>query len=262
MERPAMSLLRNLPYNHPHRWNGRVFGGPQLWRPSHLGANLALWLDAEDAASITLNGSTVSQWNDKSGNGRNVSQATAALQPTYSATGMLGKPTLDWGNVLNDKVLTRAISGYAPRRYFGVAEWDGPDPFTNFSGLVTHGPVTGIINNDRVMTASSGQGWFGSLQYHLNGGAASSIALPTISTPFVFATTFSPQAGRTGLSVGSDVAGSSLRAWLGKISEIIAIDFVPTTQERQQIEGYLAHKWRLAANLPNEHPFKFRPPYM
>lgn len=234
----------------------------RLLTPIFLGSRVALWLDAADSRTIILNGSTASDWRDKSIYGRHLSQSNKANQPTYDATGMLGKPTLDWGNVLNDKVLTRAISGYAPRRYFGVAEWDGPDPFTNFSGLVTHGPVTGIINNDRVMTASSGQGWFGSLQYHLNGGAASSIALPTISTPFVFATTFSPQAGRTGLSVGSDVAGSSLRAWLGKISEIIAIDFVPTTQERQQIEGYLAHKWRLAANLPNEHPFKFRPPYM
>lgn len=255
-----MSLLRNLPYNHPYRWSGRKFGGPQLWRPSHLGANLALWLDAEDAASITLNGSTVSQWNDKSGNGRNVSQATAALQPTYSATGMLGKPTLDWGTVASERVLTRAISGYAPQRYFGLAEWDGPNPFTNFGGLVTHGPSTGIVSNDRAMADNTGTGWFGSLQYHLNGDTASSTALPTISSPFLFATTFGPQTGRTGLFVGSDIATGSLRAWIGKISEIIAINFVPTTQEREIIEGYLAWKWGLEANLPTAHSYRNAPP--
>lgn len=255
-----MSLIRNLPYTHPYRWDGTLFGGPQLWRPSNFGSSLALWLDAEDAASITLNGSTVSQWDDKSGNGQHVSQATAAYQPTYSATGMLGKPTLDWGTVSNDKGLTRAISGYEPQRYFGVAEWDGPDPFSNFGGLVTHGPATGIVANDRVMTATSGTGWFGALQYHLNGGAASAVALPTISSPFLFATTFGPQTGRTSIHIGSDVAVGPLRAWLGKISEIIAINFVPTTQERQLIEGYLAWKWALEANLPSGHPFKNTPP--
>ena len=55
------------------------------WTPALLGADLALWLDAADADTITLNGSNVSQWDDKSGNGRNVSQAVAAQQPAYDA---------------------------------------------------------------------------------------------------------------------------------------------------------------------------------
>ena len=45
----------------------------------------ALWLDAADTATITESGGSVSQWNDKSGNGRHVSQATAAQQPTTGA---------------------------------------------------------------------------------------------------------------------------------------------------------------------------------
>ncbi|OBQ32885.1 MAG: hypothetical protein AN487_21545, partial [Anabaena sp. CRKS33] len=111
-----MSLLRNLPYTHPYRWDGRPFGGPQLWRPSNLGSALALWLDAEDAASITLNGSTVSQWNDKSGNARNVSQATAANQPTLTTSGLNGKPVLtfdgaDWLFNANPGALLRNVAG-------------------------------------------------------------------------------------------------------------------------------------------------------
>lgn len=231
-----------------------------LWTPSLI--STALWLDAADSSTITLNGATVSQWDDKSGNGLHVSQATASLQPTYSAAGMLGKPTLDWGTVSNEKVLTRAISGYTAQRYFGVAEWDGPDPFTNYCGLVTHGPVTGIIDTDRLMTNNVGQDWYrlGNGVFHLNGGAASVVALPTISSPFVFATAFGPQTGRTTLCLGSDVSIGPQRAWLGKISEIIAINFVPTTQERQRIEGYLAWKWGLETNLPSGHPYKNSPP--
>ena len=236
-----------------------LFGEPEPWRPDELGAGLALWLDADDASTITLNGSTVVQWNDKSGNGLNVSQATTANQPTYSATGMVDKPTLDWGaNVASTKSLTRAISGYAPQRYFGVGEWDGTDPFNFFCGLVTHGPLFGISAADRIMTNNNGQAWLGNLQYHLNGGAASSAALPTISNSFVFATTFGPQVGRTILHIGNDAdLGSQSRQWRGKISEIIAINFVPTTQERQLIEGYLAWKWGLTYALPNGHPYKW-----
>lgn len=50
----------------------------------------ALWLDASDSGSITLNGSTVSQWNDKSGNARHFTQATGGNQPTYTSSGQNG----------------------------------------------------------------------------------------------------------------------------------------------------------------------------
>jgi hypothetical protein len=73
---------------------------PRLLRPRASGFNpksisgLAAWYDASNAASITLNGSTVSQWNDLSGNGRHQVQGSASLQPNYSATNANGKPAL------------------------------------------------------------------------------------------------------------------------------------------------------------------------
>ena len=69
-------------------------GRKQLWTPAALGSSLALWLDADDFSTITLNGSTVSQWDDKSGNGRHASQATLSSQPTYTANGLNGKPAI------------------------------------------------------------------------------------------------------------------------------------------------------------------------
>jgi hypothetical protein len=45
----------------------------------------------------------------------------------------------------------------------------------------------------------------------------------------------------------------------GDIAEII-VYFLPLTQsQQQQVEGYLAWKWGLVANLPNGHPFKTPP---
>lgn len=50
---------------------------------------LALWLDAADASTVTLDGSNnVSQWNDKSGNARHLTQGTALNRPSY-VTGVL-----------------------------------------------------------------------------------------------------------------------------------------------------------------------------
>jgi hypothetical protein len=51
--------------------------------------NLALWLDAADASTITVDGSNnVSEWRDKSGNARHLTQGTALNRPSY-VTGVL-----------------------------------------------------------------------------------------------------------------------------------------------------------------------------
>lgn len=73
---------------------------PRLLRPRATGFNpksisgLKLWLDVASTSSLTLNGSTVSQINDLSGNGFHATQGTANNQPTYQATGFNSKPTL------------------------------------------------------------------------------------------------------------------------------------------------------------------------
>jgi hypothetical protein len=48
---------------------------------SPLSLSPALWLDASDASTITASSGFVSQWNDKSGNGRNFTQALLGNQP-------------------------------------------------------------------------------------------------------------------------------------------------------------------------------------
>jgi hypothetical protein len=46
----------------------------------------------------------------------------------------------------------------------------------------------------------------------------------------------------------------------GFISEMVVTNGVLSTTDRQRLEGYLAHKWGLEANLPAGHPFKSLPP--
>jgi hypothetical protein len=67
---------------------------PTTYQPDWI-AGCQLWLQAQLGITIATG---VSQWNDLSGNGNNVFQATGSQQPTYNATdaGYNGKPTLSF----------------------------------------------------------------------------------------------------------------------------------------------------------------------
>jgi hypothetical protein len=87
---------------------------PRLLRPRASGgftpqaiSGLGVWYDASVASSITLNGSTVSQWNDLSGNNRHLTQSTALQQPGYNATGQNGKGVLTFDGT-NQRIFTTA----------------------------------------------------------------------------------------------------------------------------------------------------------
>ena len=71
--------------------------------------NCFAWYDAADDSSIALNGSDVSQWNDKSGNGRHVVQGVSAAQPAYTDT-VNGKNVITFDGVT--EYLEGAITAY------------------------------------------------------------------------------------------------------------------------------------------------------
>jgi len=56
------------------------------------------------------------------------------------------------------------------------------------------------------------------------------------------------------------VGGYSGFEWNGNIAELIIVDTDSSTGLRQTIEGYLAWKWGLVADLPAGHPYKSAPP--
>lgn len=67
------------------------------FRPTSLG-RLSLWLNASVESSLTLNGNTVSEWRDISGNERHFSQTTAAQQPNGTARTQNGLRVLDFAD--------------------------------------------------------------------------------------------------------------------------------------------------------------------
>lgn len=99
------------------------FGGA-AFSPLDL-AGLVLWLDASDAGSITESGGAVSQWNDLSGNGYHVSQATAGAKPGTGAATQNGLNvlTFDGGDHLLHDAGSDAID-LSPMTFFIVARQD------------------------------------------------------------------------------------------------------------------------------------------
>ena len=227
----------------------------RLWQPD--GLRPSVWLDAADLSTLTLVSGDASEWRDKSGNERHVSQATAARRPTYVEFGLNGRPALDWGAAINNKGFQNlTASNYNPTRYFIVADYDGAEPFTEYAGLVWH---TFSANSDIIMANNTGNNWFNlaGTYFHNGNPTATAAALPTINSPFVLASSFAQSANRTSLFIGNDRFLSN-RGWRGKISEVIAIDYVPSVAERNRAEGYLAWKWGI--RLDARHPFVNRPP--
>lgn len=241
-----------------------VLGGRKLWTPAALGSLLALWLDADDSSTITLNGSTVSQWNDKSGNGRHVSQATAASQPTYTVNGLNGQSVLTFDGI-NDflnanfslPTATFALVGSLTQNSANIYYPLGFQTTTGagyFAGGGFLGQRSGMFNGSVILTAPQ---------------------TVTLDSPFIGVGGFSAAGmlvGFNGNTPASDPATLSMNTLLigargdaafpfsGPISEVVFTSTTLSTADRQRLEGYLAHKWGLIANLPSDHPFKFTPP--
>lgn len=259
-----------------------------LWTPASI--TTALWLDAADASTITLNGSAVSQWNDKSGNGNHVTQATASAQPTYSMTGFNGLPTLSFDAVNDEMSCTDVVSSQGDLFYAAAfrmrsdtANWL-PIVGTNTSSSTSNAGtllLQRMGNRNEIGIHNSGR---------IDNGAIYAVQVTDLFIPRI------ATAGRTGGSNGNgglitvtatgpsqlnyrttatqtwatdeatnriQIGGrqQAVTGWSNSdISEVIVCNFNPSSAQRQQVEGYLAHKWGLAASLPSDHPFRDTPP--
>lgn len=261
------------------------------WTPAALGSALALWLDAADASTITLNGSTVSQWNDKSGNGRNVSQATAANQPTFTASGLNGKPVLtfdgaDWLFNANPGALIRNVAGgtvagvvnytNATIQRIPIATMIGTGAGVRLAAGLQAAGTTNILS--RRLDAEAGASSVASPPAYTNGtnliqvGVArySAGALDQFVNGVAGGTGTFPSSGNSSdtdsatLVIGgtSTDDGVTLNGnqMLGFVGEVVYTNTALSATDRQRLEGYFAWKWGLEASLPAGHPFRNTPP--
>jgi hypothetical protein len=232
-----------------------------LWTPANI--TTELWLDGLDTQSITLD-TGVSQWKDKSGNERHVSQAVAANQPSYNA----GWLTFDTTDVLASSSFTPADNSVTVFCVVDVADWNGAILHFGWDNNGSFVQYFGVLNSYEYYFAqktNTGPALYG------QSIATSPMVLVTQSFPAnsvfkqrFFGTEFSASknSGTEPLGTYPAILGNTgLTATNGgKIAEVGFCTGTVSADTVTKIEGYLAHKWGLNSSLPSDHPYKSAPP--
>ena len=269
-------LPANLPASHPYK-NAppnatglalppvppRLTMNSRFFSPTSI-TGCQLWLDAADPTTVVQSGTSVTQWTDKSGQGRNGTLFNANA-PSYSSNGINFTGTQAFSTSLTASSTTE--SGFIVCR------------FTNFTGNPT---LLGCINgqNGRQFRA----GGDGTIQTIKQNVAAVLFSGSTLSSNTTYllefvnnGTTLTHYLTGATYASGSSVAydaglttgvGGRLQAGVGGlvetltgvINEVVVFNAALADGQRQRIEGYLAWKWGLQGSLPANHPWKLFPP--
>lgn len=227
-----------------------------VWTPSELGSNLKLWLDADDLATITVSGSSVSQWDDKSGNNNH------AVQGTSSNQFLSGTRTLNSRNVLeavsNDFMIANfdPLLAAQPTTILGVVGFDDTGVDNSFiDGDGDNRILLRRVSLNRTVI------WAGTFLTNFDTVANDTIlftALANTTATELSVNGGTPATGNIGtrqLSNKARIANND-----GIWAELLIYEGAMSASEQDKAGGYLAHRWGLAANLPSDHPYKSSAP--
>jgi FtsP/CotA-like multicopper oxidase with cupredoxin domain len=237
-------------------------------------ANLAAWFDATNTATITRTGNSVSAWSDASGHKNTLKQATASLEPAYTAAGIdnlgslkfSGAPYLIGSNgsfstSLFDASTVFVVSNQSNATQTSSVAWSGKylaDPHWSLR-LSASGVSQFDFNNKEAGRLTSGD---------VPNGPALWTALGSVSSGLqqlrkdgkVLSSSTGPGADVTGnypFVVGAAAGfGKSSYAYSGQLGEVVVYNRLLTPAEEASVEGYLACKWGLQNRLPANHPYR------
>ncbi len=120
-------------------------------------AGCVLWLDAADAATIVLTDGRVSQWLDKSGGAKHVSQGAADSRPGVAAASLNGRSTLALD--FNDYLSGSAVLAQGDDTFSCFAVWQRNT--TDGAGVVFEQAGPGIGARASLLTAGTAYGFNG-----------------------------------------------------------------------------------------------------
>lgn len=267
-------LQGSLPANHPYKNSliAPLVNPPTTnpiirsasWQPNQISA-LNAWFDGADPNGTGLlprQNTAISTWVNKRSGGTNATAVgTGAL---FSSNGM---------TFATPKYYTTSISYSSNYSIFLVA--------TNTSVTQCYFMARNSIGGGRGPTFTQGYGTATRLQFYEGDGGVFPIIAETPLSPFLTSIDFSslsylrtyyngvnasnivPTATYNAAAwdtIGQAGAGVNTGYYNGTMKELIFFNTVLSTQQRQQVEGYLAWKWRLQGNLPANHPFAKWPP--
>ena len=218
--------------------------------------NCQIWLDASDSSTITMNGSTVASWRDKTGNGFNVSQSTTASQPTVGTNSIVfnGSTSLQYSGSVG--IFGSSYTSYVVHTCTNNADYR--------QGIIS------IKDSTTGFDFEIGQFYVwvsGGSIYHQFSSSVNSITMLGLTSTTSLGLNYSINgqpftgggAGWTSVSSGSSLLiGNSQYSgigYIGTLNEYLLFTRTLTTTEHNQVTGYLAWKWGLQASLPTNHPY-------
>jgi hypothetical protein len=249
-----------------------------VWTPASI--TTSAWYDASDEASITATGNDVDAIADQKG-GASLTPTSPSLQPRTGTRAINGLNVVDGaGSLLAageslDAPLTPPTSGDLAFYMVGIADTVGNNNQSFYSLRDETRNFQFDVQDDADFYGRIRRNGIGSTDVSMN--AVSKLGnAGIIGTVFDFTGIGKYSAFWNGTEEGT--AGDYTAKWFtteqtlrvlanrggtycldGAFGELVVTEDC-TTVTRQLIEGYLAHKWGLTANLPVDHPYKTKIP--
>lgn len=202
-----------------------------------------VWFDAADTSTITASSNAVSQWNDKSGNGRNITQATSAWQPKSGTKTRNGLNVIEFDGANNQQLKTASFTwnGTAHTWFYVLQIASSDTEFTlaafdsgsYYAGAAASGSTSTQLSVS-VTTAST----------DINGvrftGTTRGNLYTAVGTNLVISRQVNTTS-QTGVAVGYEGANYNF----GNGTVVCELCIVPetTTQQTIAMENYLKRKW-------------------
>lgn len=237
--------------------NPRLLRPRENFTPRSI-AGLVLWLDAADSSSYTV-ATGVSEWRDKSGNGRTFSQSTGNNQPAVSANAQNGRTAFVFDGSNDSLSGPSALSVTSTHSVFAVVnptvrkiagflagsvntEFTYGEGSASFSGnkFAVFGLARAVYGGGTITTGAyqvvsavcAGSTLPGDLSMWTN-GTGGTVAVTTAGT--------APVAAMTGpFTVGVSAAS---QFWNGAIGEVLVYSRSLSNAERVRVERALGRKW-------------------
>jgi len=233
------------------------------------------WFDAMDPlnnGTLPSDGTQITTWKDKSGNGHDLTKYNNYPLPNFKQKGINSLPTIDFTNQ-SGLYTQNAFTKSKDVTLFLVAMVKSElRAFATFWGhYVDHDADIQLRNN----------GTQSLMTWHTNNQNDIGTQI-LMDSPVMYSCTmkdgtnmFMQQTNTSGTTSKKFTENLTFRDGLGKvfvgmeddanytnsyISEIIYIQSVLEEADRQKVEGYLAWKWGLNSNLPNNHPYFTKSP--
>lgn len=229
-------------------------------------SNCQLWLDASDAASVTLDASDlVGQINDKSGNARHLTQATTGNKPLYKYSG--GSNNLAYIQMQSGKRLgINSIAISQPFTYYIVLKQNS---FTNnamvldFNNGTTNGLAqysAGASFQSICMVAAANWAYqtqnhfynnnWGAYGFIVNGATSNATLNDSLNMPVYYGITNSNYlpnpgtAGTTNIYLGGNTSATTATF---DFHELIIYSGIISEPDDKKIKAYLRRKYAISA---------------